>query len=171
LRWHDGGSGRFDAFKHATEAMSLRSGVGLPGRVLESGLPVLSPDLASDDNFPCRAAALAVGLASGYAFPVRPSIGGMAVIELFSIRRATREPRLAALIPQLTAQLAPIFSRHWLDAERFRRSQELDNRVRQRTEVDRAFRSGVNRICAGWAVDGFGGLDGALGVGGGGFRV
>jgi PAS domain S-box-containing protein len=135
LRWHDGGSGRFDAFKHATEAMSLRSGVGLPGRVLESGLPVLSPDLASDDNFPCRAAALAVGLASGYAFPVRPSIGGMAVIELFSIRRATREPRLAALIPQLTAQLAPIFSRHWLDAERFRRSQELDNRVRQRTEM------------------------------------
>jgi hypothetical protein len=46
-------------------------------------------------------------------------------------------------------------------------------RVRQWTEVDRAFGSGVNRICACWARDGFGvgGLDGALGVDGGGFPI
>jgi PAS domain S-box-containing protein len=135
LIWYDGGSGLYEAFRHATEAMPVRSGVGLPGRVLESGLPVLSPDLASDNNFPSRPAALAAGLASGYAFAVRPSTGGLAVIELFSIRRATGEPRLAALMPQVTAQLAQIFSRYWSEAESFRRNQELEERVRQRTEM------------------------------------
>ena len=51
--WYDNGyPGQFDAFRIASEAMTVGSGVGLPGRVHASREAVLITDLPNEKNFP-----------------------------------------------------------------------------------------------------------------------
>ena len=134
-QWYERGGQNFAVFKAASERLSFSTGVGLPGRTLASGSPILSADLASDATFLRRDEAAACGLASGFAFPVRTSIGGRAVLEFYSIRRVAEEVYLAPLMAQITAQLAPIFSRHWVELERSRTQRELERTVQERTEL------------------------------------
>ncbi len=131
--WHETVPGRFDVFKEQTGGMCFRRDCGLPGRVMARGEFLLLPDLAQEDNFPRREAAVACGLVSALAFPVVPSLGGMAVIELFSIRPHSPTEPMVGLIPQITAQAARIFARHWIDGERQRIQQELEAKVNERT--------------------------------------
>lgn len=132
--WHEAKPGRCTAFVAASEGQSFRRGVGLPGRVMQRGEFLLLPDLAAETNFPRREEALACGLVSGLAFPITPSLGGMAVIELFSIRAHSEDEALLRLLPQVTAQTARIFARHWIERERERIQSELETKVRERTE-------------------------------------
>ena len=79
---------------HELEAISRRTtfqrGVGLPGRVWESGDVAWVPDITADTNFPRAAAASADGIRSGVAFPIRSRGNVLGVIESFS--RDLREP-------------------------------------------------------------------------------
>jgi two-component system CheB/CheR fusion protein len=59
-----------NAFESASRAQTLTPGVGLPGRVWSSGLPVWVSDIYQDSNFPRAAAAAKLGLRAAFAFPV-----------------------------------------------------------------------------------------------------
>ncbi len=75
-------------FAALTRKVVFAPGVGLPGRVWLSGEAAWIPDVSTDPNLPRRA--VAEGLRSAFAFPIRFLGEVVAVAELFS--RDTREP-------------------------------------------------------------------------------
>ena len=133
--WYESTPGRFPQFKAHSERQQFEAGFGLPGRVLENLTPLLLPDIATEENFPRRLTALSEGLKCGYAFPIQPSTGGVAVMEFFSIRTHAADEPMMQLVGQIAIQVGPIFSRHWVEQERRRAHSELEEKVRERTET------------------------------------
>jgi len=78
------------AFETATQLATFAPGVGLPGRVWETGEPYWTDDIAADDNFPRGNVAEAAGLHTAFAFPIRHAGEVLGVVEFFS--RSIRQP-------------------------------------------------------------------------------
>ena len=68
--WYLADRSRFEDFCAQTERTAFARGVGLPGRVLESGRAEWIVDVTCDANFPRHAYAASVGLRGGFSFPV-----------------------------------------------------------------------------------------------------
>jgi PAS domain S-box-containing protein len=86
---------------HAAMADSSRerrfaSGQGLPGRVWRSAEPTWITDVAADANFPRMQAALADGLRTALAFPVKAHGEVLAVVELYTGSVLDPDPELLA---------------------------------------------------------------------------
>jgi PAS domain S-box-containing protein len=109
----------FPEFESGSHAMTLASGVGLPGRVWESGLPAWIPDVARDENFPRAAIAAREGLHAAFGFPLLHEGAVRGVMEFFS--REIREPD-----EDLLHMLATVGSQIGLFLERKRAEEELD---------------------------------------------
>lgn len=92
--WHLPGED-LSGFLAGSEAAEFGPGVGLPGRVWESGRSAWIPDLMKDGNFPRAAAAAASGLRAAFAFPVIVRGAAWGVFEFFS--RKIEEPDEAML--------------------------------------------------------------------------
>lgn len=77
---------RLPELRQASLERRLSKGVGLPGRVWSTGLPIAIPDVESEIhmNFPRKAAAIKWGIKSAYAFPLKngPFVNG--IFEFFS---------------------------------------------------------------------------------------
>ncbi len=82
--WHSADRERYQDFTQLTEATEFRRGVGLPGRVLESGRPVLIGDVKNDPGFIRMGPDSDLPIAGGFAFPVLVGHEIVAVIEVFS---------------------------------------------------------------------------------------
>jgi diguanylate cyclase (GGDEF)-like protein len=78
------------AFAAGTRERTFEPGVGLPGRVWQSGRPAWIPDVVRDDNFPRAPLAARCGLHAAFAFPIKLGEATTGVIEFFS--REIREP-------------------------------------------------------------------------------
>ena len=91
----------------ATEGQLFAPGIGLPGRVLESGQPMWVTRVELDLNFPRRG----MGFESGFAFPVLSGDRCIAVLEFFS--RDPREPEPALLLSAraIGAQIGRVYER------------------------------------------------------------
>jgi two-component system cell cycle sensor histidine kinase/response regulator CckA len=76
------------AFEAATRTTGLKRGVGVPGRVWESGLPIWISDISTDTNFPRAPAAKRDDLHGVLAFPLTVGTTVLGVAEFFS--RAVR---------------------------------------------------------------------------------
>jgi hypothetical protein len=92
--WHLGDPQRFERFREQTERTSMSRGVGLPGRVLESGRAEWIVDVTCDANFPRHADASSVGLRGGFSFPIPIGNETFAVIECFSLQAVRPDDRL-----------------------------------------------------------------------------
>ena len=75
------------AFVRASEDAAFEPGVGLPGRVWESGRPAWIRDVLADPNFPRARVAADCGVHGAFAFPIHGQSGVIGVVEFF-----TREP-------------------------------------------------------------------------------
>lgn len=84
--WSSNARKKAPALVKATESINFEPGVGLPGRVLESGQPLWLSNVNEDDNFPRRG----LGFDSAFAFPVSSGGRCIAVLEFFS--RGSRQP-------------------------------------------------------------------------------
>ena len=82
-------------FALVSREVEFRPGVGLPGRVWESGSPAWVTDVTKELNFPRAPAARDAGLHTGFAFPVVRGDDVLGVLEFFT--RETREPDEALL--------------------------------------------------------------------------
>src|SRR5262249_48411427 len=87
--WHVLGSASA-AFGSLSRETTFERGVGLPGRVWESGTPAFIPDVVRDANFPRTPTAAQVGLHAAFGFPIVFSGSVFGVMEFFS--REIREP-------------------------------------------------------------------------------
>jgi two-component system sensor histidine kinase/response regulator len=110
--WH-GASLQVDDFVENSRKTTFTRGVGLPGRVWESGRPAWIPDVVLDSNFPRSASADRVGLHGAFALPILRGSDVLGVMEFFS--RDIRQPDAALLDAMMTAggQIGLYVSRKW----------------------------------------------------------
>jgi PAS domain S-box-containing protein len=110
--WHDS-SLQVAEFVDSSRKTSFMRGVGLPGRVWESGRPAWIPDVVADANFPRAASADRVGLHGAFALPILRGGDVLGVMEFFS--RDIRQPDAALLDTMMTAgaQIGLYVSRKW----------------------------------------------------------
>lgn len=81
--WHDPG---YDcrAFLEDSRKRRFRIGVGLPGRVWQSGQSAWVPDVTVDDNFPRSPVAMSCGLHAALALPIYNNGAFQGMMEFFS---------------------------------------------------------------------------------------
>ena len=87
LHWAAGWSARdagAEAFVTRSRSMTFAPGVGLPGRTWRTARPLVIPDLAADGGLPRLRVAMAAGLRSALALPLRGDDEVVGVIELFA---------------------------------------------------------------------------------------
>jgi PAS domain S-box-containing protein len=116
--WHlpDVHAPEFEAVSHDN---TFVRGVGLPGRVWESGEPAWIPDVVADDNFPRAAIASKEGLHAAIALPVRIRARVAGVMEFFSHEIRQPDEELLRMLADVGAQIGQFM-------ERKRAEEELD---------------------------------------------
>ncbi|RKQ87111.1 PAS domain S-box-containing protein/diguanylate cyclase (GGDEF)-like protein [Solirubrobacter pauli] len=103
--WYLGDVTRYAGFRTETERMPMVRGVGLPGRVLESGRAEWIVDLSCDANFPRNAVAAEAGLRGAFSFPISSAGEIVAVIECFSTRTVAPDDRLLEVASHIGRQV------------------------------------------------------------------
>jgi len=71
-------------FEAISKKIRFQKGIGLPGRVWESGKPAWIIDVITDTNFPRESTALKIGLHGAFAFPIKCSGEVIGVMSFFS---------------------------------------------------------------------------------------
>ena len=133
------------ALVKATMAMRFEPGVGLPGRVLESGRPLWISSVNADDNF-LRGG---LGFESAFAFPVYSGGRCIAVLEFFS--RDSRQPEEHLLLSAraIGAQVGRVHERIHSEELRSLLLAELNHRAKNILAVVR----GMAHLSFGSATD------------------
>jgi two-component system, sensor histidine kinase and response regulator len=80
----------FTEFEALSRSTTFTRGVGLPGRVWQTGRPAFIPDVPEDDNFPRAPTAARAGLHAAFGFPIMLGDRVLGVMEFFS--REIRQP-------------------------------------------------------------------------------
>ena len=106
-------------FEDVTRRRTLALGVGLPGRVWATGLPMWIADAPADGNFPRAELAAREGLRCGLAFPVMSGSEVIAILEFFSAERQEADHELLRLFAAVGNQIGQF-------AERTRAEETLD---------------------------------------------
>ena len=111
--WHDESAGKYDGLRALTESIAFGTGIGLPGRVAESGAPAWI-NVGSDDAdaYPRLPEAMRAGLSSLFAFPVMIGTDVVAVLEFFSMKLQTPDEALLRLMAQIGIQLGRVVERN-----------------------------------------------------------
>jgi len=118
------------AFEQATMAARFAPGVGLPGRVWQSGAAHVVADVADDDNFPRHASAAEAGLTAGIAVPLCVRGETVAVIEFYATEHLHLGSELRDMMARLGERVAQFVDRMAVEKdlreaeERFRRAFE-----------------------------------------------
>ncbi len=125
--WHLDDSERFEELRRSSEALSFRSGVGIPGRVLASGLPVWVVDPGEDSTLPRAGVYRELGLGTALAFPVLTVAKVAAVLEFFSQDVMEPDAAVLDLMAHVGTQLGRVIER--------KRGEEDLRRLSRRTEL------------------------------------
>jgi two-component system sensor histidine kinase/response regulator len=106
-------------FDAASRASTFAPGVGLPGRVWQTGQPAWIPDVTQDANFPRARMATRENLHGAFGFPILLRGEVQSVLEFFS--REIREPD-----DRLLSMLTTVGNEIGIFLERRRAEEELD---------------------------------------------
>ena len=98
-------------FVALTERLTFAPGVGLPGRVLETGQAAWIFDAPEDGNFPRAEAAQRAGLHAAFCFPLRSAGGCTGMIEFFSHERREPDPEVLATMDLLGSLIGQFVAR------------------------------------------------------------
>ena len=121
-RFWQGAGGGADAFENATRDATLAPGVGLPGRVWQTGATHVLADVSSETNFPRRESAEQAGLSAGIAAPLAVRGRTAAVIEFYATEHLHLGDELAEMMARLCERVAQFAER--MAAERDLREAE-----------------------------------------------
>jgi signal transduction histidine kinase len=133
--WHLDDPERFHAFREVTQRTTLAPGVGLPGRIFETGKPAWIVDVVEDQNFQRAQAASDIGLSSAFGFPALAGDEVVAVVEFFSPSASQPDERLLELLAHVGSQLGRVVERTRARDELARHAEELE---RQAGKLERA---------------------------------
>jgi PAS domain S-box-containing protein len=104
-------TGSADDFERLSGEIDFLPGVGLPGRVWESGEPLWIPDVALETNFPRAKAAAAASLHGAFAFPILLGTEVLGVVEFFSHEIRMPDQDLLDLVTSIGRQLGQFAER------------------------------------------------------------
>ena len=107
----EGLEGAAGPFAAASLRAAFAPGVGLPGRVWQSGQPAWVEDIARDPNFTRAAAATAAGLRTGFALPILTGDGCVGVMGFYSREPLAPEPPLLAMMAAIGRDLGQFIQR------------------------------------------------------------
>jgi sigma-B regulation protein RsbU (phosphoserine phosphatase) len=122
--------GGFEAgdFHVVSAGSTFEAGVGLPGRVWQSGEPAWIDDVADEANFPRAAAAERTGLHAGVALPVLGRHGAIGVMEFFTPEVREPDHALLDLMRTFGRQVGQFIERRGAEAQ-LRASQEVTSAI------------------------------------------
>jgi diguanylate cyclase (GGDEF)-like protein len=109
--WHLDHPRQFEVFRSMSEEFVFPRGVGLPGRILQTGTSLWAPDLLADENFPRRDAAIECGLRAGFGIPVLIRSETAAVLEFFATDIQAPDEQMMRVIGFVGAQLGRVMER------------------------------------------------------------
>lgn len=124
--WHLDDPMRFTNFVDATKKTTFVRGIGLPGRVLQSGKPAWIIDVAKDPNFPRAKLANDIGVHGAFAFPVLASEKVVAVLEFFDDSVDEPDETLLTTVTHIGDQLGRVFERKQAEVELRKAMDEID---------------------------------------------
>ncbi len=123
--WHLDNLNQFETFREISEATNFDPGIGLPGRVLESGKPAWIIDVTEDPNFPRAKLSHNLGVKAGFAFPVLIREEVVGIMEFFSEEAAEPEDKLLEVMGHIGAQLGRVIERQRAEQEDLHSRQQL----------------------------------------------
>jgi len=128
--WHMDDPQKFEKLREVSERTTFTAGIGLPGRVMESGAPLWIRELSSDPNFPRAKLAGDLGVKAGFAFPVIAGKKVVAVLEFFASEAQAPDEALLSIMRSVGSQLGRVVEREAATSElrRASRHAELANR-------------------------------------------
>ena len=115
--WHFDDPKRFATFRRVTKKARFEAGVGLPGRVLESGKPAWIVDVTEDPNFPRAKQAKDIGVKAGFAIPVLVAGRVEAVFEFFAAEAFEPDEALLDLLDNVGSQIGRVIERKRAEEE------------------------------------------------------
>lgn len=116
--WYISDPPQFKTIREVTQSTTFKPGVGLPGRVFESGKPVWIRDLRKDPNFPRARMVKDLGVDSGFAFPVLEGKQVVSVLEFFTRGITDPDEALLEAIGHLATQLGRVTERKRAEEEK-----------------------------------------------------
>ena len=121
--WHRERSAINEFFgQHA--APPLTPGMGVPGRVLQTGAPIWVADVSRDPTFPRAQAAARVNLRGCFAFPILLGSKVLGVLEFLSQDVRQEDPELQEMLAALGVQLGQLLERQRLREESQARAED-----------------------------------------------
>ena len=129
-----------DAKEFETRTRELRcpKGIGLPGRVWESGEPAWIDDVALDRNFPRGRSATEAGLHSGFAFPVKIEGEVIGVIELFTRSLLKRDDKLLEMMSTVGSEIGHFIERRKAERDLREHAEQLEAAKHRAEAADKA---------------------------------
>lgn len=121
-------------FETVSRECAFEQGIGLPGRVWESGKSIWIGDVVRDNNFPRAAVAAAEGLHGAFGFPIILNEEVLGVMEFFSHEIRRPEPELLEMMTALGSQIGQFIDRK--RAERALRASEARKTAILNTSLD-----------------------------------
>ncbi|QPJ60404.1 MAG: GAF domain-containing protein [Candidatus Nitronauta litoralis] len=131
--WHFSEEEAFLNFKRITESTSFEPGVGLPGRVLESGKPAWITDATLDENFPRAHLDNNIGIRAGFAFPVLIGKEVVGVMEFFSTRAVEPQTEMLEVMSQAGIHLGRAIERQRAEIHQEKLLSILKERIKELT--------------------------------------
>jgi GAF domain-containing protein len=105
-------------FETLSRVMTFSRGVGLPGRVWQTGEPSWIPDVVQDGNFPRIRAALQERLQSAFAFPIQWDGIVLGILEFFSREIRKPDEGLLQMFSAIGSQIGQFTERKRAEKER-----------------------------------------------------
>ena len=127
-----------DAFERISSGMRFARGIGLPGRIWQTGRVHWVADVLDDNNLPRGPAAALHGLRAAFGFPISIGDDMVGVIELFRPEVTGRDDDLVRLCENIGHQVAQFVARRRAERER---EQFADREHRSRLAAEQADRA------------------------------
>lgn len=124
-------------FDKRTRTITFSKGIGLPGRIWESGEPVWIDHLIADKNFPRAPVAVREGLRGAFGFPIKLGEDVLGVVEFFSPEVRKPDDELLKLVAGIGGQIGQFTERKRTEE---RLAELLDSERAARGEAERANR-------------------------------
>ncbi|QDU88676.1 Signal transduction histidine-protein kinase BarA [Pirellulimonas nuda] len=112
---HDGGN--YTEFRAVTEQTPFKLGVGLPGRIWESGEPAWIANVQVDDNFPRARLCPGLLVKGAFGFPVRVGGATAAVLEFFTREEMAVDGDLLRTMQSVGEQVGRVVERRLAQEE------------------------------------------------------
>ena len=109
--WSQIRESRFEAFREASDAGRLLTGMDILAEIIAYAQPIWIKDLAHSPNFTRQSAAQQAGVRAAFAFPVLSGSEVIAVLEFFAVDYADQDDAVLEIMALVGTQLGQVVDR------------------------------------------------------------